>query len=167
MSSLLFLTTDDFTLMPSDEGNILHIEIMGFSLILFYSTHCVYCQKLIPGFKRLPDIVNGCQFGMLNVSVNRSLTDMSKKSITPITVVPLIILYINGGPYMRYVGPLDEINISKFIFETSKAVHESGFARITKEKGIPSYSLGNPLYGEDEVSYLDFNEHSGYIKPHK
>ena len=35
---------------------------------------------------------------------------MSKKSISPITVVPYVILYVNGKPYMRYQGPQDSKN---------------------------------------------------------
>lgn len=164
MSSLLFLTTDDFAVSPSENGDVLHIDVRGFSLILFYSTHCVHCQKLIPIFKHLPDVVTGCQFGMINISTNRRLIAMSAASITPIKYVPLIILYINGRPYMRYDGLPHEDDIRRFILDVSNAVHESGFSQVTRERGIPSYSIGNPLYGETDVTYLEFDEQVGYKK---
>ena len=163
MSSLLFLTTDDFALSKSNDGNnVLHHEIRGFSLILFYSTNCVYCQKINPIFKRLPEIVNGCQFGMVNVSMNKTLIGMAAKSITPIKYVPLIILYINGRPYMKYDGPPEENEIRRFILEVSNSVRDSGFTQVTKEKGIPAYTIGNPLCGEGDVCYLTFDESNGY-----
>lgn len=164
MSSLLFLTSDDFNLQNGKNGTILGHEIKGYSLILFYSTQCVYCQQLIPIFKRMPDRVNGCQFGMINVSMNKSLIGMSRQSITPIEYVPLLILYINGSPYMRYDGPAEENEIRRFIFEVSNVVQENGFANVTKDKGIPAYTIGTPLCGEDGVCYLDFDDVQGYVK---
>ena len=162
MSSLLFLSTDDFSLSKGENGGVMHHEIGGFSLILFYSTKCVHCQKIIPLFKRLPDIVNGCQFGMINVSMNKSLLGMSMSSSTPIKYVPLIILYINGRPYMRYEGPPDENDIRRFILEVSNTVYESGFSQVAKEKKIPAYTIGQPLCGEGDVCYLVFDENNGY-----
>ena len=158
MSSLLFLQTDDFSLRKGEQGQVLCHDIRGFSLVLFYSTQCVYCQQIIPIFKRLPDIVNGCQFGMINVSMNKQLIRLSKSSITPIEYVPLIILYINGSPYMRYDGPPEENEIRRFILEVSNLVQKSGFSNVTKEKGIPAYTIGNPLCGEGNVCYLEFDE---------
>jgi thiol-disulfide isomerase/thioredoxin len=158
MSSLLFLTTDDFSIANGENGPLLHHDISGFSLVLFYSTQCVYCQNIIPIFKRLPDLINGCQFGMVNVSMNNSLVRMSANSITPIKYVPLLILYINGRPYVRYEGPHKEEDIRRFILEVSNSVQETGFSKVTKERGIPSYTVGHPLYGEKEVCYLDFDD---------
>ena len=50
MSGLLFLNSDDFNVLNGEKGKILSTEIKGFSLILFYSTQCEYCKKLIPIF---------------------------------------------------------------------------------------------------------------------
>lgn len=163
MSSLLFLSTDDFMLSKGENGDVLHHDIRGFSLILFYSKQCVYCQQIIPVFKRLPEIVTGCQFGMVNVSINKSLIGMSMKSITPIKYVPLLILYINGRPYMLYKGPPEENDIRRFILEVSNAVQESGFSQVTKERGIPAYTIGTPLCGDGDVCYWEFSEDVGYI----
>ncbi len=160
MSSLLFLTKDDFGL----SGNALYHEIRGYSLILFYSPQCVYCQQLIPVFKRLPDFVNGCHFGMINVSMNKSLVNMARQSNTPIEYVPLLILYINGRAYMRYNGPPEENEIRRFILEVSNTVQESGFANVVKENGIPDYTIGNPLCGSTDIAYLEFNDTAGYHK---
>jgi len=158
MSSLLFLSTEDFKAFPSEHGTTIGNEIKGFSLILFYSTQCCYCQRLIPIFKKLPEVINGCHFAMINVSMNKSLIQMARSSTTPITYVPLIILYINGRPYMRYDGPAEEDDIRRFIFEMSNTIQEQGFAKTVKEKGIPAYTIGNPLVGESGRFYLDYEE---------
>ena len=107
MSGLLFLTSDDFNVQRGVKGPILCNNIRGFSLILFYSTQCEYCQNLIPIFKQLPGSVGGCQFGMINVSHNKQCVLQSRETIAPITEVPYVIMYVNGKPYIRYKGPHD------------------------------------------------------------
>ena len=69
MSGLLFLAIEDFVLSKGTKGNILCTSIPGFSLILYYSTQCPHCQTLIPIFKKLPGSINGCQFGIINISI--------------------------------------------------------------------------------------------------
>ena len=165
MSGLLFLTSEDFQLQRGSKGQILCTNIQGFSLILFYSTQCVHCQSLIPIFKRLPGSVGGCQFGMINVSQNKKCVIVSRQTIAPIKVVPYIVLYIHGKPYMRYNGPHDAKEIGRFIVEVAKKVQsKESFAkndgRVKEDPrgGIPAYTIGHPLCGPDnKVCYLDFN----------
>lgn len=173
MSGLLFLSTEDFQLTKATKGNIMSTNIPGFSLILFYSTQCQHCQSLIPIFKQLPGNVGGCQFGMINVNNNKQCILMSRETIAPINVVPYIILYINGKPYMRYQGPHDSKEIIRFIVEVSQKVQnrqtftkteEVKDVKKQKSKGIiPAYTIGNPLYGDDSdsVCYLEFNNAYG------
>ena len=172
MSGLLFLTSDDFQLFRGTKGSVMGNSIPGFSLILFYSTQCEHCQTLIPIFKRLPGTVGGCQFGMINVSHNKTCIMMSRKTIAPIQVVPYIILYVNGKPYMRYKGPQDAKEISRFIVEVSQRAHKNAKKNLKTESkikkdprgGIPAYTIGKPLCGpDDDVCYLEFNNAYGKI----
>ena len=166
MSGLLFLTADDFQLTRGLKGNIMSTNIPGFSLILFYSTQCQHCQSLIPIFKSLPGTIGGCQFGMINVSHNKQCIMMSRDSIAPIEVVPYIILYINGKPYMRYQGPHNTQEISRFIVEISQKIQsKQNFIKEDKNikqpkggKGIPAYTIGKPICGTDDVCYLEFDD---------
>ena len=165
MSGLLFLTSDDFNIQKGQKGQVLCNTIQGFSLILFYSTQCGYCQTLIPIFKQLPGNVGGCQFGMINVSHNKKAIMMSRQTIAPIKEVPYIILYVNGKPYMRYKGPQEISEISRFIVEVAKNVQENqSFSKDderikqNQKQGIPDYTIGHPLKGiDDKVCYLEFN----------
>jgi thioredoxin-like negative regulator of GroEL len=163
MSGLLFLSSEDFKLIKGTKGNIMCTSLPGISLILFYSTQCSHCQSLIPIFKTLPGTVSGCQFGMINVSHNKNCVIMSRDTIAPIKVVPYIILYAHGKPYMRYQGPQDVKEIARFILEVSKNIQNkqpisNDNKNIkTSKNSIPAYTVGKPLYGLDNECYLEFD----------
>ena len=164
MSGLLFLSSEDFHVERGTKGNLLCNSIQGFSLILFYSTQCQHCQTLIPIFKRLPGTIGGCQFGMINVSANKLCVKMSVNTVAPITYVPYIILYINGKPFMRYQGPYDGNKIREFVITVAektqrKQQFSSDLVKEDPRGGIPAYTIGHPLKGDDEdVCYLEFSE---------
>jgi hypothetical protein len=164
MSGLLFLSGEDFSINGGTKGSIMCHAIPGFSLILFYSTQCDHCQTLIPIFKKLPGSISGCQFGMINVSTNKTCVRMSKSTISPITYVPYIVLYVEGKPFMSYKGPHESGEIRRFVFEVAQKVQ--GNQKFSNEKVkndpegrcIPQYTIGRPLYGpDDKVCYLEFD----------
>lgn len=165
MSGLLFLTDDDFVIQKGTKGNIMCNMIPGFSLILFYSTHCEHCQHLIPIFKKLPGTIAGCQFGMINVSTNRGCLEKAKHTIAPVRYVPYIVLYVNGKPFMEYQGPAELGEIQRFIIDTTKNLtKKQTFSQQRQQvpqkgkKKIPKYTIGIPVYGKgnDNVCYLEF-----------
>ena len=92
---------------------------------------------------------------------------MSKDTIAPISYVPLVILSINGKPFMQYKGPYDINEIKRFVLEVAQKVNnKQKFSNeTTKEdtnkKGIPEFTIGHPLYGEDNVTYLHFEDAYG------
>ena len=94
MSGLLFLTDDYFKVMSTPKGDVLGNTIRCISLVLFFSTQCQYCHQFIPVFKKLPGKVGGCQFGMINISTNRSVVEKSKNTTSPLSYVPYIVLYV-------------------------------------------------------------------------
>lgn len=163
MSGLLFLSSEDFNIAKGTKGNILCHGVPGFSLILFYSTQCNHCQNLIPIFKRLPGTIGGCQFGMLNVGSNKQCIRMSQETIAPITYVPYIILYINGRPFLRYAGAHDFNEIRRFVFDVAQKVNNKQKFSDENVKedprgGIPAYTIGHPLFGDDDRFYLEFDD---------
>lgn len=167
MNSLLFLSNEDFSLEKGTRGPIMCNSIPGLSLVLFYSTHCKHCKDVIPIFKRLPKQLSGCQFGIINVSNNNECVIMSRKSIAPIKYVPYILLFVNGKPFMRYQGKNNEQDIKNFVIDISKKIasKQKFVSENIKENvrtGIPDYSIGVPLCGEDDVCYLEFDE--AYVK---
>lgn len=165
-SGLLFLNKQDFALTQGKNGTLLSTQVPGLSLLLYYSPRCPHSNNLLPIFKKLPTIINGCAFGIINVSKNRELIQMAQQSITPITYVPYIILYVNGKPYMVYNGPHNENNITEFVIEIANKLPKQSRERFTEEREeekegenikvgkIPEYSLGHPLFGSDKKTYL-------------
>ena len=158
MSSLLFLSHEDFDVSATAQGTALSSSISGLSVVLFYSTHCVYCQQLIPIFKNMPRVLSGCQFGMINVSVNKPILQKSKNTITPIEYVPLILMYLNGTPVMRYEGPHTKEDLKTFIIDMSKELQKQRTTSHSSGKKLPAYTLGEPLYGDDKRCYLEFHD---------
>ena len=170
MNGLLHLTSDDFYVQKGANGNLLCHSIPGFSLILFYSTQCKFCQSVIPIFKKLPGTVNGCQFGIINVSNNKTCVIQSKSTIAPIEYVPYIVLYVDKRPYMIYKGPYDCKELSQFVVEVAGNLQKkrSFITGPTEQKGqrgqrkkrdIPEFTVGIPVYGQsnDPVCYLEFD----------
>lgn len=168
MSGLLYLSANDFSIQKGSKGNIMCHEIPGFSLILFYSTHCTHCQTLIPIFKKLPGTIGGCQFGMINVSTNKYVIQKARNTIAPVKYVPYIVLYVSGRPFMVYKGPYDGGEIRRFVIEVANSLQKkrkfSSVKKVQKSSGhkkeIPDFTVGIPIYGDgnEDVCYLDFTE---------
>lgn len=168
MSGLLFLCNDDFQLAKGSKGNIMCSSIPGYSLILFYSPSCKFCQDLLPVFRSLPGSIGGCQFGMVNVSINKQVIKMSRETIAPVNYVPFIVLYLSGRPFMKYQGPSDADSIKRFVLEVaqkmeSKQKFSSEQIEKPRETKIPSFTIGHPLWGmscseDGQCTYLPFNE---------
>ena len=168
MAGLSFLSSSDFHTMDTPRGKIMCTNIPGFSLILFYSTQCKFCKHLIPLFKQIPKSVGGCKFGMMNVSNNKDCIIRSRQTIAPINVVPYILLYIDGKPYMRYKGEHTISRIANFVVDIAQKVRdqlktqkeivkEDKNIKKEKDSDIPSFTLGKPLCNDD-VCYLKFED---------
>jgi len=176
MSGIHYLVEDDFILKQGDRGAVLSLmyETKGLALILFYSAdpRDNPQDSLINKFKMLPNYINGCQFGMVNISRNMNIIEKSKNTIAPIAFVPDLLLYVNGFPYVRYDGIFNIQQISEFIMDVSQKIKNTAFVsnqkreakpqpeKVVEAQKIPAFTIGTPLYGEkkkDKVCYLNFN----------
>ena len=92
-------------------------------------------MKLYLFFKQLPRYIQGCKFGMLNISKNHKLVEIAKNTIAPLEYVPYIILYTNGKPFMRYEGNPNIESIKQFILDVQKNLkHKEQFTTVKKKK---------------------------------
>ena len=173
MTGLLFLQSNDFKLTDGMKGPIMTTQIKGISIVVFYSSKCIHCQKLLPIIKSLSNSIQGCQFGIVNVGNSKECILLSRNTKNPINVVPYIILYINGRPYIRYQGPHTQQDITTFIVDvttqaktqqTNENVQNTenttkNIKHVVKQGSqIPAYCLGHPICGDgDDVCYLDFD----------
>ena len=124
---------------------------------------------MLPIFRQLPGSIGGCQFGIVNVTLNKNCIRLSKDTIAPITYVPYIVLYINGRPFMKYMGPHNADEIKRFILEVAQKTesrqkfseeHQNQIQENHRDVNIPAYTIGIPLYGceDGECTYLNFTE---------
>jgi thiol-disulfide isomerase/thioredoxin len=174
MSGLYFLTFEDFHLQKFPQGDMVCTKFQGFSLVLFYSTRCEYCKEFIPVFRKLPSLMEGCFFGMMNIDTNRQYLEMSKNSITPIKYVPYVVLYMDGRPILAYQGASDAMEIRRFITDVANNMKKKqGFTKgggkaipITGQKELTELEkyygdIGKPVCGgkDQMVCYINFAEY--------
>ncbi len=171
---IYFFNNDDFIIKENMKGKLLSFaeESKGLYLVLFYSKECPHCDKLLTEFKQLPNLINGCKFVMVNINKNPGLIEKSKMTISPITYVPDVILYVNGLPYIRYDGPSELELIKNFILDIYQKLQKTSFLNegttqqkqmpqqqntpsIQKppEEEIPSYCIGKPVCGNAKDAY--------------
>jgi thioredoxin-like negative regulator of GroEL len=154
MSTIIFLTNEDFSVQKINNANYLCSNIKGISVVMFYSTRCGYCQELIPTFKKLPRVIPNCQFAMVNIDLHKAPVELSKQTIDPIKYVPYIVFYANRRPIIKYSGPYQIDKISKFVSDVSKTLTVQNFftqdqtPKAKKEEEIPAYTLGRPYNAE-------------------
>lgn len=155
---LLYLSHRDFYL---DGQQTLATLVKGLSLVLFYSANCQYSQQILPQFQILCRHLTGCQFGLVNVNQNMALVQKSRGTSTVIDYVPMVILYINGVPKIKYEGACDPASVRQFLDEVSRQAQQSTFFHPQRDKThhataqVRKYSLGSPLFGDDEVTYIE------------
>lgn len=158
---LFFLQGGDFSIEHENNAiNVMRCPFRGLSLIMFYSTRCGHCIKLVPKFKELPNMINGIQFGMINVTENQDVIGKSRGTTTELKYVPVIFLYYNGRPFMRYDGPPELAEISRFIAKEAQRLNQNDSFSSTQKsrKTIPTYSIGVPLCQDDDLYYLDYKD---------
>lgn len=89
----MILTSKDFTVINSE---LVLINSRGFSLVFFSAQHCSYCDEFKPYFDFVSARVTGCNFFFCDMSQEKQLEQMSQYTKTPITYVPLVLLFANG-----------------------------------------------------------------------
>lgn len=112
-----FLNDSNFSV---DSDNTLLVNIPNFSLVLFYSTRCPHCKQMIEVIKKMPTLINGCTFGMINLDENRGVVQKAKNSTLDLKFVPFLVFFANSVPYMVYNGPTLDTEIKRFVVQVSE-----------------------------------------------
>lgn len=129
MNSIRHLADTDFELKAGKKGRVLCTNIKGISVVQFHHPSCQNCKTLFPIFNALSKQINNCLFCAVNIGTYRSIVDASTQTISPITAVPLIILYVNGRPFLKYDGNHDIQSIGNFIVNVIKKLKESNMGQ--------------------------------------
>lgn len=132
-----YLEDKDFHIEQGKSGNLLCTNISGMSLKFFFTEKCNYCRSSLPEIHSLNGRFN-CIIALVNVGKYPNVVRMSNQTISPITVVPFIMLYINGKPYIRYHGDRTAEAISKFITEISSRISfNQNFMKKPTQEMVP------------------------------
>ena len=162
MNNILFLNDKDFSTKTVSSGVVITTRITNISVVMFYSPKCQYSRDLMPLFRKLPTTLSGCIFAIANISKYPNIVNISRTTKMPIRYVPLLILFVNGLPYMEYKGEYTIDNIKQFILDTSNSVYNNipreTMKHVTQhpDHPVPVYSLGIPIF-TGIANYVEFN----------
>jgi thiol-disulfide isomerase/thioredoxin len=145
----MFLTPGDFSI--KDDELILGSpknQKLGYFLVFFFTRECVFCRDVEQAFSRLANFVRGVNFVKMDVAQNNwAVRDLANRTKTPITYVPLIVLFSNGKQIGRFSHDEEQPNnnfhkLKKFIVDiTTKNANEM---KATVNSFIPDYTIGRP-----------------------
>lgn len=115
MQAITFLSDAEFGIAEGQRGQILCTKLDNISVVLFYSKMCPHCNNIFPVFTKLASRIRVIKFAVLNCTQYPRVVEMSQSTISQIDSVPMILLYVNGKPYIRYKGAQTEAEIGKFL----------------------------------------------------
>lgn len=163
--SIVYLKPNDFYVTQTND---LAHRVPKFSLVFFSSANCVYCKDVLPAFASVSSIIKGCTFAIMDVDQGgMRIVKMSEKTKTPITYVPLVVMYVNGIPIAMFdsdeENPSANFNLLKnFVIGNARAIREGrkagGVNMHKKDYKICDTSIGMPICGPRKVCYLKDSE---------
>jgi thiol-disulfide isomerase/thioredoxin len=167
--NLIHLTSNDFEIGQGSKGPSLTIKYPELIFVMFHAdaSRCPHCEELLPEFKKLPYIISGCKFALVNLNRYPDIVRLSNNTTTPLEYVPYLVLYINGKPFIRYEGDKNLQSLAEFVSEfITRLKSQSNFISTQKstklENEIPPYSIAIPysvVCDDDKgVCYLKYDE---------
>jgi hypothetical protein len=138
-----YLTDQHFNLI-GNQVKTLGITLPGFVLVYFKTQACPNCTKFDPVFKQLSMVENKVSYAVADVyQNNKSIVSKSRATTTPISAVPMLILYINGRPHAKFSGTLNLASLRGFI---EKALESAKNAAPPAQKQFMGQTSSN-MYG--------------------
>lgn len=113
--AIMTLTAADFTVKSSSIGELLALTNRQEPLfVLFHSNTCGVCTRVVPMYREIAKQV-GHQLATCDVGEHGSVAMMSRRTIKPIAVVPMLFCYKNGVPYTLYSDRWDPTKIINYM----------------------------------------------------
>ena len=157
MNTLYFLKNEDFS---NSENALICTKTKELMFVLFYSTKCQYCGPAREAFNRISGQFNrtNAKFGLINITQNPRVPQLSKDTKTQIKYVPFLIAFFNETPIAVFSMTFNEPNLIGFVKKCYESIsgQVDAFGTIKKEEEIPAFTIGVP-YCDEGVCYLDFN----------
>lgn len=114
MASILYLEKNNFVIIGTRD-KVLGINLEGIVLVYFKMSGDKNCASFDPTFARLAQKDQRVTCAILDVTSNRDVVVWARQTKTPISAVPLLILYVNGRPHAKFNGAKNERSLESFI----------------------------------------------------
>jgi hypothetical protein len=144
MSSISFLNSSNFILIGT-QNKSLGINISGPVLVFFKMQTSEPSNEFEPVFVKLSNIDVRISYGILDVTRNKDVVQWSRQTSTPITAVPILILYLNGKPYAKFNGTKNIPSLQNFITKALQTI-PSASGQSFMQNNRPGNEHGN-MYG--------------------
>lgn len=125
MSAISFLDSSNFVLIGT-QNKTLGINLSGPVLVFFKMAESDPCKIFEPVFVSLSNSDLRVAYAVLDVSRYRDVVLWSRKTSTPITGVPVLILYVNGKPHAKFNGTKNIPSLQNFITQALQTISASG-----------------------------------------
>jgi len=143
-------TANDFRLLHG----VMTINRPGYTLVFFKMTGCAGCNAFAPIFSDLSVTAPGIDhFVTINVSTYRNVVAMSRDTKTPIQIVPLIILYIDGKPYAKYTGKKSLPDVLSFITKNTESKSHGFMQNPAHRAQPPPQPQQRGMYGQSQYTH--------------
>ena len=144
MSSITFLDATNFVLI-GNQNKSLGINIPGPVLVFFKMQTSEPCREFEPTFTKLSNTDKRVSYGVLDVQQHKDVVLWSRKTSTPITGVPILILYLNGKPHAKFNGIKNVPSIQSFISQALQTVPAS--SNRQQKSFMPGAPSNSNMYG--------------------
>lgn len=149
--SIKFLSYADFVTIGTRQKT-LGIKLQGNIFIFFKMRGCNNCAEFEPVFAQLAKTENRVACAILDVTdpSNREVVKWSRDTSTPITAVPVLILYVNGRPHAKFHGTKSIPSIQGFItkaLQTNTSAPSQSFMPSVQTNMYGGGAAPPPNYG--------------------
>ena len=145
-SNFIYLSNRDFTIGQGSKGSVLRaVDLKGFFLVNFISNKCKFCEELLETLDRIKPEIPGCNIAVLNFSegANMEVARKTMRTILPIKSTPVIIMYIDGKPFLRYDGSRTAQGIIRFVADVFELFAQQRNSRANNQNDSDSQITEN------------------------
>lgn len=139
MSSVVELNQNHFYV----NGQNLCVNVPGVILIFFKSQGCQHCKQLEPIFLQFARSNSRISYGIIDLTYNKNVVNISRNTKTPIQTVPQLYLYFEGRPYARFKGNKNIQSLESFVTNALDMYSQS-------VQQAPQHALA-PQYGQQSA----------------
>jgi hypothetical protein len=144
--SISFLNAQNFTVVGSRQKT-LGINLPGNVFVFFKMQGCDNCAQFDPIFAALSRSEGRVSCAILDITQNRDVVLWSRNTSTPITAVPVLVLYIDGRPHAKFNGTRNILSIQAFITKALQQKPVGSSQQQFMPHQPPSHQGQSNMYG--------------------